>query len=630
MRIKDIPCYVYDIESCQNVFTCTVMNTETGLIRTYEVSARKNQMLEMCDMFINDDAYFVGYNNLHYDNPIINYCIEFFNNTHYDSAAITKSIFNLSQIIVNTDDIDKWKRWKYAKNFKTFDLLTNLYSSQLRVGLKAMQITMHFRNVQEFHIDWNLPLAIDRIDELIDYNINDVESTAVLLERCKDRIDIRLMVESEYGFECLSKDDVNLGMEILKHEYLRKTGLEWSDIKDLRSPAPMIALNEVISPIVEFNHPVLKEVLADMRKNVVSPGRNGYKNEFIFGGMKVAVGVGGIHGDCGTAIIKPNEDEVLMEPDVASLYPSLIIEHKFYPPHLGEAFLETYSDIRTRRLEYKHTKQKLKDTTFKFCLNGLSGNLQNEHSWCYSPFTVMQIRINGQLFLLMLAEKLLEIGCKLKQINTDGIVAIIPKTKLDEYNQIVKDWETKTLLTIETEHFKSLYQLAINDYFGEETDGRIKKKGFFLTNTTVGKGLTPKIIPEAVIEYFVHGTPVEETVKNCVDIKKFLQSEKTGKQWTVEYNDQEQQRNNRFYVSKSGYYLWKYKMEEGSAIRKYQNMLKGYAVKLLNTFYDPEELQAMHDKGMDFNNIYDVNYDYYIIAAKKVIEELKPRQLSLF
>lgn len=31
----------------------------------------------MCKLFITEDVYFAGYNNIHYDNPIINYCIEF-------------------------------------------------------------------------------------------------------------------------------------------------------------------------------------------------------------------------------------------------------------------------------------------------------------------------------------------------------------------------------------------------------------------------------------------------------------------------------------------------------------------------------------------------------------------------
>jgi len=69
----------------------------------------------------------------------------------------------------------------------------------------------------------------------------------------------------------------------------------------------------------------------------------------------------------------------------------MIIEHKFYPPHLGKEFLEVYSNIKDERIEAKHNGDKVKNLTLKLALNGLSGNLQNEHNFCYSPFTVMQI-----------------------------------------------------------------------------------------------------------------------------------------------------------------------------------------------------------------------------------------------
>ena len=53
-------------------------------------------------------------------------------------------------------------------------------------------------------------------------------------------------------------------------------------------------------------------------------------------------------------------------------------------------------------------------------------------------------------------------------------------------------------------------------------------------------------------------------------------------------------------------------------------MLAGYGVKIHNTFLKGEP----SDKT--FQEIYDVNYNYYISKAKKIIEELKPRQLELF
>ena len=171
-------------------------------------------------------------------------------------------------------------------------------------------------------------------------------------------------------------------------------------------------------------------------------------------------------------------------------------------------------------------------------------------------------------------------------------------------------------------------RLAVNDYIAVCADsGKIKQKGIFITDTILGKGLTPKIIPEALIEYFVKGTPIEKTILNCTDIRKFLKGEKTGKQWTVEYDDKIQQRTNRFYVSESGLYLWKWKF---NGIKQYQNMLVGYGVKLHNTFLSDDELQFLYSTGLTFNDIYGVNYSYYIKECQKIIEQIKPRQLSLW
>ena len=199
MKIKDKPAYVYDIEVFKNVFHCTVFDTETERLYKFECSIRNNQMQEMCEFFLNNDVYFVGYNNIHYDNPIINYCIEYFSNSNYTYTTICESIFNLSNVITSEkDNLDKWKRWKYANNFLTLDLLTMLYSQALRVSLKEMQVTMMYKNVQEFNTDWQAPLAEQEIDEMIAYNINDVMSTTELLKQCQADIAIRVDIENKY------------------------------------------------------------------------------------------------------------------------------------------------------------------------------------------------------------------------------------------------------------------------------------------------------------------------------------------------------------------------------------------------------------------------------------------------
>lgn len=658
MIIRGKIVYVYDIEVFQNIFHCSVKNTETNNIYKFEISERKNQLRELVKFFKQVDKYitwgdyyttninipanviFCGYNNLHYDNPIINYIIEYEDKLmQYNIPTICSSIFNLSKTITasSEDNIDEWKHWKYQIWFDTFDILTMLYSNKLRVGLKEIQVTMQHPNVQEFVCDWTKPLPLEDFDSMIDYNINDIESTSELLNRCKKDVDLRIAIEDEYGVRVLSKDGVNIGMKILTQKYLEKTGLTWWDIKDLRSPMSVIPLKDVILPFIKYDSPILQRVLDDMKNQIVSPGRKGYENKFVFNNLRYSVGVGGIHSVNSPEIIIPRDDEILIDIDVASLYPSMLIEYEFYPKHLGKEFLEVYKQIKDERIEAKHNGDKVKNETLKLALNGLSGNLQNEHNFCYSPFAVMQIRINGQLLLLMLAEKLTQIGCRIVQANTDGLFVLLKKDVYSKVNSICREWEQLTKLTLEEDRFKAMYQYAINDYFAITEDNKVKEKGMFITTVKLGKGLTPKIIPKAVISFFKDGISVEDTIKNCTDIRDFLMSEKTGKQWHVEYMNEEQQRINRFYASTNGGYLWKWKdtgHKEGEIItytepyvgehkykasaRQYQNMLTASGVTLLNKF---------DDKPIEERKI---NYRYYIMEAYKIIRDLKPLQLSLW
>lgn len=633
MKIKDKTCIVFDIEVLKNIFTCTCKNTETGVIKVFEISSRKVDIQDLLDYFT-QDCYFVGYNNHHYDNPVLNYIFSLYRKRYFEffsTREITESIFRMSQIVIDKNsNFELWKEYKYTKNFLSIDLLTMLFSKALRVSLKEMQVTMQYKNVEEFVVDWKQDLPEKDMDRLISYNINDVESTEELLYRCEKLLDIRVETERDFGLPCLSLDRVNLGDKLLQLKVMQKSGFTRDQLENMKSPMDRIDLEKVIFPFIKFNTPVLQKALQDMKnQHNVSPGRKGYINTFIFGGMEVTIGVGGIHSDNGCCSIKCNEDELLLDSDVNSLYPSLIAVYELYPPKLKSILKEVYPKIIQERLEFKRTKQKNKNETYKYMLNGVTGKMQQEVSWLYAPFSIMQVRINGQLLLLMLAERLLDLGCKLYQINTDGILYKIKKDKYDKLQQVLKEWEELTKLTLETEQFTSFYQLAINDYFGVESDGNIKKKGFFLTDIELGRGLQPKIIPEAIINYFVYNTPVEDTIKSCRDIRKFLQAEKTGKQWTVEYNEQIQQRTNRFYVSNSGYYLWKWKLDE-TGKRSYHNMLKGHGVKLHNRLYSDEDLQWKYSQGETFQSIYDVDYQYYITQCVKVIEQLKPRQLSLF
>lgn len=624
---------IYDIEVFPNTFHCVILNTDNEELYKFEISERKNQIRELVQFFTNPKYLLCGYNNKHYDDVIINYIIDYIDTMLCKSIYdVTLSLFNLSQTIINLEDgnISKIKRWKYANYFESMDLLTMMFSSKLRVGLKSMQITMQYQNVQEYSGDFGSFLPKDKIDEMISYNINDVKSTYSLFNYLVKNgdIDLRLFIEQEYGFNALSMDSVKFGETLIAKKVCEELHINKRQLEQMRSPMDNIPLKDVILPFIRYKNPKFQEALEDMKKQVVSsknkkPGEKNYENKFVVSGVRYSIGVGGIHSLNEPRIYVPKEDEYLGHLDVASMYPSFIVRYGWFPRHLGKAGLAVYTQIYHERIQAKHSGQKQKNLALKLTLNSVTGKMQQETSWMYDPFSVFKIRINGQLILLMLADLLLQHSCEIVQVNTDGVMFIAKKAYKDAIMESVAKLEQLTKLSFEADSYEAFYQFAVNDYFGV-VDGfsqsrnpkLIEKKGMFITEPVLGKGLAPTIIPEAVINYFVFNIPVEDTIRNCDDIRKFLMSQRVDKKFKVEYDDKYIQRINRWYASTNGCYL--YTVDESKTPVKYSNLLKKSGVTILNYI---DDISTKNRK---------INYPYYISEARKIIDQLVCRQLDLF
>ena len=624
---------IYDIEVFPNTFHCVLLNTDNEELYKFEISERKNQIRELVQFFTNPKYLLCGYNNKHYDDVVINYIIDYIDTMLCKSIYdVTLSLFNLSQTIINLEDgnISKIKKWKYANYFESMDLLTMMFSSKLRVGLKSMQITMQYQNVQEYSGDFGSFLPKDKIDEMISYNINDVKSTYSLFNYLVKNgdIDLRLFIEQEYGFNALSMDSVKFGETLIAKKVCEELHINKRQLEQMRSPMDNIPLKDVILPFIRYKNPKFQEALEDMKKQVVSsknkkPGEKNYENKFVVSGVRYSIGVGGIHSLNEPRIYVPKEDEYLGHLDVASMYPSFIVRYGWFPRHLGKAGLAVYTQIYHERIQAKHSGQKQKNLALKLTLNSVTGKMQQETSWMYDPFSVFKIRINGQLILLMLADLLLQHSCEIVQVNTDGVMFIAKKAYKDAIMESVAKLEQLTKLSFEADSYEAFYQFAVNDYFGV-VDGfsqsrnpkLIEKKGMFITEPVLGKGLAPTIIPEAVINYFVFNIPVEDTIRNCDDIRKFLMSQRVDKKFKVEYDDKYIQRINRWYASTNGCYL--YTVDESKTPVKYSNLLKKSGVTILNYI---DDISTKNRK---------INYPYYISEARKIIDQLVCRQLDLF
>ena len=149
--------------------------------------------------------------------------------------------------------------------------------------------------------------------------------------------------------------------------------------------------------------------------------------------------------------------------------------------------------------------------------------------------------------------------------------------------------------------------------YEDKGDIKIKQKGLFLTEPPVDMSRDFLVISKAVVAYFKDNINPEQFILNHSNIYDFTACQKVDKKYQVIWNGKNQQRINRYYVSKNGAYLYKQK-PEGNL----ENMLKGYGVTLFNDYIKKD----MKD--------YLIDYQFYISQVNSLLHELESKQLQLF
>lgn len=611
--------WVYDEETFPNFFCATFIALHSEEIKQFIIDETKNDSA-LLKQFV-QDKWLIGYNNHDFDDIILNYILS-------SSQIVTAhDIYKLAQLIINTEN--PWlnpfiKRLKRFSQYKSVDLIRLLFSKALRVGLKELQVTMNWPNVQELPYHHSTTLSNTQKLNVLEYNTNDSASTKKLALLSIDDLKLRHKIKTSFGLDCYSQDGVTTGVNLLLKLYCAATRQPSHLVKSLRTPRPIIRLGDIIADNVVFNSPKFGLLLEKLRNSEITDTRGSLDFSVLYGGVLHQFGTGGIHSKDPAGITAPGYHERYMDADVASLYPSILVEYGFKPAHLDTTFIRIYKFLKEDRLRAKRAGETLIADTYKLALNGAYGNLINEHSWLYDPQAAMSITLNGQLFLAMLSERLIDAGHKVDSLNTDGITCLVQKSLMDDYYSIAQGWMDLTRLELEFREYDKVIRRDVNTYFalykndreinGKDA-GKVKEKGDWLTKPKLGKGYDKPIVNIALKEYFLNGTPIEETIKNHHNIFDFCMMQKVGKQFNVEWYGKRQQRINRYYASKQGAYLYKIK-GEGSA-RSFNNLLKGVGVEIFNKHLE----KNMSD--------YQIDYNYYIYESRKILNEIQPSQLLL-
>ena len=150
----------------------------------------------------------------------------------------------------------------------------------------------------------------------------------------------------------------------------------------------------------------------------------------------------------------------------------------------------------------------LTSDSLKIVINAIYGKLNFELGFLYDPMAALKVVINGQLFLLMLIERLEDKGFKVVSANTDGVTAFVDNDKKEEYMNICSQWEIDTKMELDYTYYEKIVRNNVNNYMAVTKEG-VKTKGkAFLTKIDLSGGYNSPIVGLAVYNYFINNIPI--------------------------------------------------------------------------------------------------------------------------
>ena len=338
-----------------------------------------------------------------------------------------------------------------------------------------------------------------------------------------------------------------------------------------------------------------------------------------YANIPVDYGVGGVHGCIAPGVYKSSKTYKILDIDVKSYYPNLFIQNRLHPRQMDQdTFVKVYSDIFQQRVRAQLDGDKLTSDALKLALNGLFGKTGSDVSCFYDPYVFYAVTVNGQLLITMLMESVVEAGAEILQVNTDGLTVSAPQKKWAQIIEVCEKWEQKTKLTLEYNEYSQMIIRDVNNYIAVGVDGNVKEKGAFETSKDWHKDNSYMVVPLAVREYFVNGTPYQETIRKHTNILDFCGRYKASPGWHVEY----------VYLDGS-----KERRIDYGKIYRFLPVVKGG--RSMKTNKDGREHHLCEGSlTYPFNKIEEfdlknLNYEFFYKECQKLIETIKPRQMQL-
>ena len=490
--------WIYDIEVFKNdwLFVAKSIDGESKVICW-------NDPINLAKWIKN--KILIGFNNAGYDDAVIHHALVY---PYAVKGALTVKEFSDLMIYDELDNTKrrpeireefKSQRLVFDPPFLSWDVSFHMPFDIRRNSLKKLTMSVLNRRNYDSNVPFDTPrpLTQEERHEVEKYCEMDVDNTRDLFlpdpedikkkeenpkykmrEFARDSYDIKwnLMVEYKMTAKTLITKSSSFAGKVLCGEDAKpnpKNTFKLVDGKRQYYLIPDMAYTELKgSPVLDF-----------YIKHQDDPNYIKEKFEYYMGGddesHKYQFGFGGLH----QALINFGSTN-LCNFDVASLYPSLLIQYNLMSRG-AEKNPDSYKEVYHTRIAAKHEGKTLLNLGLKLVLNGAIGAMLSNYNPLYDTWSNSSICVHGQLLLFILCKRLYEAGFNIVQTNTDGIM--VERREDVDFMPICKKWEEETRLVLEYDDIAILQQNNVNNYYCQFTNGKVKSKGFYLSNEKYGK-----------------------------------------------------------------------------------------------------------------------------------------------
>ena len=590
------PFLTYDLETYPHLFLYIARNSETSELTIHYITSDTSET-ECFRILSEINAHtnvltnqFVGYNSSKFDDPIIRVLKDYLQDklpTAWSTLHPTQLFYTAAQQFIEHDKSELTRKYRNdTRAPRSIDLMALLNPMP---SLKKVEIRNRHHNVQDlpFAHDHDTPFTEQEIQTVIEYCINDVDATEGLLTKAGvNAYKLRLRLQEKYALppkklESLSEPQTaeQIMIELYCNENDIHTGKLRNQAEDTvhkytttGSDKQHIDVSTIIPDWIEFDTDEMNDLLEGIKSQQIEVKDSGHpdtsilKHVVTIGNKQYQMGGGGLHSVDDARVIRPRSSyHHIVDVDVASYYPAIMINNRLHPEHLNENWVDLYTTIRDERLVAKRSGNKVDANALKIVINSLFGKTSSRYSPFYDPAMMLSVTLTGQLALLMLIEQFDLFDIEVLSANTDGITVEYSDGQRDFMTKLCKNWENETNFELEEIEYKALARRDVNNYCAltipaEGGSSTIKRKGIF-TRPSIKHDVKASIVQRMVEEHLLEQKPL--AIPSDVTIYDFLYHFSATKEFQPHFDDM------------TGYRKemreWTVQLKDGTVKSKFQN-----------------------------------------------------------